>query len=117
VELDGERATAVVHLQGSGQIDRATAEVAELRLRRSGEMLTAERAAVSLGPLRPADGGRPQELVLTGDAVGVVLPKEGAGPLGPTLQRLAFGAALLGEIPPSGHRGMLEQWRRAGGTP
>ena len=115
VELDGERATAVIHLQGNGRIDRATAEVAGLRLRRSGEMLTAERAAVGLGPLRPADGGQPQELALTGEAVGVVLPKQGAGPLGPTLQRLAFGAALLGEIPPSGHRDMLEQWRRAGG--
>ena len=113
--LNGDRATADVHLQSSGLIDRATAEIFGLRLRRSGEVLTAERAAVGLGPLRPANGSQPQELALTGEAVGVTLPKNGAGPLGPALQRLAFGAALLGEIPPSGHRDMLDMWRRTGG--
>ena len=114
VEAQGLRATAVVHLQSSGQVDRGTADVVGLTLRRSGEVLTAARASVGLGPLRPADSGRPQELALTGEAVGVVLPKDGAGPLGPALQRLAFGAALRGEIPPSGRRDMLEQWRQAG---
>jgi hypothetical protein len=115
IEAEGELATAVVHLQSGGRVDRATAEVAGLTLRRSGEVLTAEHAAAGLGPLRPADGGRPQELTLTGEAVGIVLPEGGAGPLGPALQRLAFGAALLGEIPPGGRREMLQQWREAGG--
>ena len=116
VEAEGARATAVVHLQSSGRIDRATAEVAGLTLRRSGEVLSAQRAAVGLGPLRPADGARPQALALTGEALGVTLPKAGAGPLGPALQKLAFGAALLGEIPPSARRDMLQQWRQAGGA-
>jgi hypothetical protein len=115
VEAEGERATAVVHLESSGRVDRAKAEVAGLTIRRSGEVLTAERAAVGLGPLRPAAGGRPQELALTGDADGITLPEDGAGPLGPALQRLAFAAALLGEIPPGGRREMLSQWREAGG--
>ncbi|MDH3595645.1 MAG: DUF2125 domain-containing protein [Rhodospirillales bacterium] len=116
VEAEGERATAVVHLQSSGRIDRAKAEVAGLTIRRSGEVLTAERAAVGLGPLRPAAGGRPQELTLTGEAGGITLPEDGAGPLGPALQRLAFAAALQGEIPPGERRRMLEQWRDAGGS-
>lgn len=37
IEAEGLRATAVVHLQSSGRIDRATAEIFGLRLRRSGE--------------------------------------------------------------------------------
>jgi hypothetical protein len=115
VEAEGERASAVVHLQSSGRIDRAKAEVAGLTIRRSGEVLTAQRAAVSLGPLRPAAGDRPQELALTGEADGITLPEDGAGPLGRSLRRLAFEGVLVGEIPPGGRREMLEQWREAGG--
>jgi hypothetical protein len=116
LEVEGDWATAVVHLQSGGRVDRATAKVAGLTVRRFGEVLNAAHAAVGLGPLRPADGSRPQELSLTGEAGGITLPEGGAGPLGPDLQRLAFAATLLGEIPPGGRREMLEQWRAAGGT-
>lgn len=115
IEAEGVRAHAGIHLQSSGRLDRATAEVAGLTIRRAGEILTADHVTVALGPWRPAAGERPQELPLTGELNGVTLPSDRAGPLGPAVQHLAVAAVLLGEIPRGKRRQMLEQWRDAGG--
>jgi hypothetical protein len=114
-EAEAERATAVVHLQGDGRVERAGADALGVTLRRAGRVLTAGTVTARLGPLRPAAGARPQDLALAGAATEVTLPEDGAGPLGRSLRRLAFEAVLIGEIPPGGRRRMLEQWRDAGG--
>jgi hypothetical protein len=114
-EAEAERASAVVHLLGDGRVERAEAEARDATLRRAGQVQTAESVTLRLGPLRPAAGDRPQDLALAGTARGMVLPREGAGPLGPSLRRLDFEGRLKGEIPPGERRQMLERWRDAGG--
>jgi len=115
-EAEAEQATAVVHLESDGRVERAGAKALGVTLRRAGRVLTAGAVTARLGPLRPALGARPQDLALAGAATEVTLPEDGAGPLGRSLRRLAFEGMLLGEIPPGERRRMLEQWRDAGGS-
>jgi hypothetical protein len=108
------QASARVHLRKDGQVDRATAESAAIDVRKS---------AWRLGPLRPARGETPQELLLAGELEDLVLPEDRAGPLGPQLRRLAVEALLIGQIPDqvpgqtlvADQRHFLEQWREGGG--
>lgn len=115
-EVEAERAAAVLHLQTDGQIDRGTLAADGVALRRDDGTVSIERLNGSLGPLVPAAGDRPQELAFAGQASGVVLPEELAGPLGPRLQHLAFEATLVGDIPPGNRREDLEHWRDTGGV-
>ncbi len=115
-EVEAARAGAVLHLQDSGRIDRGTAKAEGVELRRADGMFSAEWLTASLGPLVPADGDRLQELAFAGQARGVLLPEERAGPLGPRLEHIAFEATLVGDIPPGDGREMLERWRDSGGV-
>jgi hypothetical protein len=117
------QASARVHLRKDGQVERATAESAAIELRSAQVVLTAARSAWRLGPLRPAQGETPQELLLAGELEDLVLPEDRAGPLGPQLRRLAVEALLIGRIPGqvpgqnqvADQRRLLEQWRDDGG--
>ncbi|MDH3473676.1 MAG: DUF2125 domain-containing protein [Rhodospirillales bacterium] len=117
------QASARVHLHKDGQVERATAESAAIEVRSGQVALTAAKSAWQLGPLRPAQGETPQELLFAGELDDLVLPEDRAGPLGPQLRRLAVEALLVGRIPDqvpgqalaAGQRHFLEQWRDGGG--
>lgn len=115
-ELDAEQAIALVQIDGDGRVATATATTGALRIAHPEGPFSAENSAWRLGPLEPASGDNPQALRIAGELQGVELPAERAGPLGPSLARLAIDAALLGEIPAGDQRRMLEQWRDAGGS-
>lgn len=124
IEINAGAAQANIHLRRDGQIDNATVTLSEARvaaelpvtLNRPKQVFTAERLEIKLGPLRPPQGARQQELDLAAVATNVALPKAMSEPFGDTLAQMDFAATLVGPLPSGPLSESLPRWRDAGGS-
>ncbi|GAB4356544.1 MAG: hypothetical protein Kow00114_07570 [Kiloniellaceae bacterium] len=115
-DIAAEDANGRVVLRPDGKVESASIDLGSLVL--SGpqiETATLQRLTARLGPLRPAQGERLEELDLVGEVLGVALPAGRGGLLGDRVDRLSFDSTLAGGIPPGRPETALPAWRERGG--
>lgn len=110
------RAELQIHMTFNGAPDHAIASLEEMTiLHRDHQLLSVGALDAVLGPLRPAENGRLQEVDFDGAAKRITLPNDGGTPFGNFVETLALKATLRGPLPATDVRQAIPIWRDAGG--
>ncbi len=109
-------ATLQIQMKFNAAPDYAVVSANSVRIQHQDQQLLSigELEAV-LGPLRPAENDRLQELDFDFAAKQVTLPNDGGTPLGRVIEALALKTTLRGPLPATDLRQALPIWRDAGG--
>ncbi|MCG8361296.1 MAG: DUF2125 domain-containing protein [Kiloniellales bacterium] len=115
-ELEAASATALIDLDGRGRVESAEAALGGVALEapKIGALLV-DRLVAGFGPWKQPEAGQAATMKLAGEASGILLPDQGATPLGRKLESVELDATLHEEIPDAKPRPALVQWRDAGG--
>lgn len=110
------RAELQIHMAFNGAPDHAIASVEDMKiLHQEQSLLSVGKLDAVLGPLRPAENGRLQEVDFDGAAQKITLPNDGGTPFGREVETLALKATLRGPLPATDFRQAIPIWRDAGG--
>lgn len=121
VELGTTRATALLHLDEKGDIQRVETVLDEVTIVPAGSVaMRAQRIEAEVGPgsTGPENGPQPRQtaFAVRAEVFGLILPEGPALALGRTVNRIAVNAAVLGPLSGGQLPDMLAAWRDAGGT-
>jgi hypothetical protein len=111
-----QQASLQLHFSFNGTLDHAATSMRGIRLMsKDVQLLGIEKLDAVVGPLRPAEANRLQELDFDASASRITLPDDEGTPLGSLVEAISLKATLRGPLPAKGARQALPIWRDAGG--